>query len=310
VTSTLIDEIRSGARGAARLALNQSESQSPAQREALAEMVDILAAEARPQTHVVGLTGPPGVGKSTLGSALVAAWRQEGLRVGVLAVDPSSRLSGGALLGDRVRIIRGADEGLFMRSLAARDHLGGLSDGIFEAMVILRAGWDRVLIESVGVGQNETEIVDVVDTTVVMVQPAAGDGLQFMKSGLMEIPDIFVVNKADLGAVAQETTQELRTVLKSNHRSPLEVHLISAANNEGVPSLVDALSRRFDALMDELQDRRQRQRRHYALRRYEETHGPQAVSARGGRKHLLKHLDGLPGETTLAQRLDALDQMA
>ena len=309
MTSTLIDEIRSGARGAVRLALNQSESQSPGQRETLAEMVDILAAEARPQTHVVGLTGPPGVGKSTLASALVAAWRAQGHRVGVLAVDPSSRLSGGALLGDRVRIIRGADEGIFMRSLAARDHLGGLSDGIFEAMIILRAGWDRVLIESVGVGQSETEIADMVDTTVVMVQPAAGDGLQFMKSGLMEIPDIFVVNKSDLGTVAEDTATHLHTALKGMQRSHMDVHLISAASNQGVPALTETLSRHFDALIPQLHTRRQEQRRSYTLQRFQALHGPQAVSTRGGRRALLKHLGTLPEEYTLSQRFDALYRM-
>ena len=159
------------------------------------------AAWREPKAHVVGVTGPPGVGKSSLCAALVAAWRKAGKTVGVIAVDPSSKSSGGALLGDRVRIVHDStDEGSFVRSMAARDRLGGLADQTLAAMVVMRALFDRVLIETVGVGQSETDVAGVADTVVFCVQPGSGDSLQFMKAGIVEIPHLIVVTKADLGA--------------------------------------------------------------------------------------------------------------
>ena len=151
--------------------------------------------------HVVGLTGPPGVGKSSLCAALVAAWREAGKTVGVIAVDPSSRRSGGALLGDRVRIVPiPTTRASFVRSMAARDRLGGLADQTLAAMVLMRALFDLVLIETVGVGQSETDVAGVADTVVFCVQPGSGDSLQFMKAGIVEIPHVIAVTKADLGA--------------------------------------------------------------------------------------------------------------
>ena len=159
---------------------------------------------AQPRAHVVGVTGPPGVGKSSLCAALVAAWRKDGKTVGVIAVDPSSKASGGALLGDRVRIVHDpADDGVFVRSMAARDRLGGLADQTLAAMVVMRALFDRVLIETVGVGQSETDVAGVADTVVFCVQPGSGDSLQFMKAGIVEIPHLIVVTKADLGAAGR-----------------------------------------------------------------------------------------------------------
>ena len=149
---------------------------------------------------MIGLTGPPGVGKSTLVSAFVRAWRERGRTVGVIAVDPSSRRTRGALLGDRTRIdVDPDDQGVFVRSMAARDRLGGLADLCAAAMVLMRALYDVVLIETVGVGQSETEIAEIADTVVFAVQPGSGDSLQFMKAGIVEIPDIALVTKADLG---------------------------------------------------------------------------------------------------------------
>src|SRR5262249_36441481 len=163
-----------------------------------------------PRAHVVGITGPPGVGKSSLCAALVAAWRKGGKSVGVIAVDPSSKASGGALLGDRVRIVQGAaGEGSFVRSMAARDRLGGLADQTLAAMVVMRALFDRLLIETVGVGQSETDVAGVADTVVFCVQPGSGDSLQFMKAGIVEIPQIIVVTKADLGAAAERARTDV-----------------------------------------------------------------------------------------------------
>ena len=159
---------------------------------------------------MIGLTGPPGVGKSTLVSALVRAWRAQARTVGVIAVDPSSRRTGGALLGDRTRIdVDPEDQGVFVRSLAARERLGGLADLAAAAMVLMRAIYDIVLVETVGVGQSETEIAEIADTVVFAVQPGSGDSLQFMKAGIVEIPDVALVTKADLGAIAERAKRDL-----------------------------------------------------------------------------------------------------
>ncbi len=167
-----------------------------------------------PKAHVVGVTGSPGVGKSSLCASLVAAWRHEGRSVGVIAVDPSSRTSGGALLGDRVRIVHDAtDDGVFVRSMAARDRLGGLADQTLPAMVLMRALFDRVLIETVGVGQSETDVAGFADTVMLCVQPGSGDSLQFMKAGIVEIPHLVVVTKADLGAAAERARADVAGAL-------------------------------------------------------------------------------------------------
>lgn len=203
------------------------------------------AAWRAPAGAAVGLTGPPGVGKSTLASALVGAWRRQGESVAVLAVDPSSRRTGGALLGDRTRLaLDPEDEQLFVRSMAARDRLGGVAALCFPALVLLRALFDRVLIETVGVGQSETEIVDLADLVLLAVQPASGDSLQFLKAGIAEIPDLAVVTKADLGAVAERSARELEAALAlatPPGRSRPPVLLVSASRGQGIAALLDAL---------------------------------------------------------------------
>ena len=184
---------RGEARAVARL-ISLVEDASPALREVMA----LLAPHAG-HARVVGLTGSPGVGKSTSTSALVTAFRRRGLKVGVLAVDPSSPFSGGALLGDRVRMQEHAtDDGVFIRSMASRGHLGGLSWATPQALrVLAAAGCDVVLIETVGVGQAEVEVASRADTTVVLLAPGMGDGIQAAKAGILEVADLFVVNKAD-----------------------------------------------------------------------------------------------------------------
>src|SRR4051794_21770222 len=170
--------------------------------------------------QVVGITGSPGVGKSTSTSALVTALRAQGKRVGVLAVDPTSPFSGGALLGDRVRMQDHAtDDGVYIRSMASRGHLGGLSASAPQALRVLdAAGCDVVLVETVGVGQSEVEIAGLADTTLVLLAPGMGDGIQAAKAGILEIGDLFVVNKADREG-AQSTRRELRSVIAMSDRA-------------------------------------------------------------------------------------------
>jgi LAO/AO transport system kinase len=211
-----------------------------------AETIALLdAAWNDPRAQVIGLTGPPGVGKSTLTSALLARWRAAGLTVGVIAVDPSSRRTGGALLGDRTRLVLDPeDQGIFVRSMAARDRLGGLAALTFPAMVLMRAAYDRVLIETVGVGQSETDVTQVADTVVFCVQPASGDSLQFMKAGIVEIPHIAVVTKADLGMPAIRARADLAGALSLAEDVTgwsVPVVLVSSTAGDGMDKLMTAL---------------------------------------------------------------------
>ncbi|MCI4665239.1 MAG: methylmalonyl Co-A mutase-associated GTPase MeaB [Neomegalonema sp.] len=179
----------------------------------------------------IGLTGPPGVGKSSLIDALIRSERAAGRRVAVIAVDPSSRKTGGALLGDRTRMSADPeDDGVFIRSLAARDRLGGLSDLAFPSMLLAATAYDLVLVETVGVGQSETEIAGLADATACCLQPGSGDALQFMKAGVMETPDLLLVTKADLGAPARRTAADAAAALSltaAGQAAP-EVMLVAA----------------------------------------------------------------------------------
>jgi LAO/AO transport system kinase len=211
-----------------------------------------VAARLAPYTgraHVVGLTGPPGVGKSTSTSALVTALRRRGRRVGVIAVDPSSPFSGGALLGDRVRMGEHAtDEGVFIRSMASRGHLGGLAWSTPQALRVLdAAGCDVVLVETVGVGQSEVEVVALADTTVVLLAPGMGDGVQAAKAGILEVADILAVNKADRDG-ARRTVRDLEYAIAMSeggreHGTGWTRPVVStvAVRGEGVDDLVAAL---------------------------------------------------------------------
>ncbi len=195
-------------RALARL-ISLVENGSPRLREVMK-----LVASYPGHARVIGLTGAPGVGKSTITGALVRAYRRQGLRVGVLAVDPTSPFTGGALLGDRVRMQDHAtDAGVFIRSMATRGHLGGLSWAVPQAVRVLDAsGFDLIMIETVGVGQAEVEIASLADSTLVIVAPGMGDSVQAAKAGILEIADIFVVNKGDRPG-AQEAIRDLRTVV-------------------------------------------------------------------------------------------------
>lgn len=204
--------------------------------------------------HVIGLTGSPGVGKSTTTAALISAFRQAGRRVAVLAVDPSSPFSGGALLGDRIRMEEHAtDPDVFLRSIASRGHLGGLSSATPQALRVLdAAGFDVVLVETVGVGQSEVEVAARADTTVVIVAPGMGDGVQAAKAGILEIGDVFVVNKADRDG-ADDTVRELRHMIQLGNRERsvdwrTPVVRAVASRGDGIPELVDSLAAHRDWL--------------------------------------------------------------
>ncbi|MPQ99962.1 methylmalonyl Co-A mutase-associated GTPase MeaB [Modestobacter sp. I12A-02628] len=235
----LVRGARSGdPRSVARL-ISLVEDASPLLRE--------VAAALTPHTggaQVVGVTGPPGVGKSTTTTALVAGFRAAGRRVGVLAVDPSSPFSGGALLGDRVRMGDHAlDDGVYIRSMASRGHLGGLAWSTPQALRVLdAAGCDVVLVETVGVGQSELEVASLADTTLVLLAPGMGDGVQAAKAGILEVADVLVVNKADREG-ADRTVRELRAMLTLGHeqdgwRPPVCRTVASRESDTGVPELL------------------------------------------------------------------------
>jgi len=210
----LVAQARDGnARAVARL-ISLVEDTSPRLRE--------VAAALAPHTGhaaVLGLTGPPGVGKSTSTAALIAAFREQGKRIGVLAIDPSSPFSGGALLGDRIRMQDHAtDPDVFIRSMATRGRLGGLAAATPQALRVLdAAGFDVVLVETVGVGQSEVDIVALADTTLVLLAPGMGDGIQAAKAGILEVADVFVVNKADRDGAAR-TVRDLKHMISLGRR--------------------------------------------------------------------------------------------
>ena len=237
------------ARGKAGLARALAQVEAAAGSEDVARLLD--EAEARAGGHVIGLTGPPGVGKSTLTDALIGTFRTQGRTIGVIAVDPSSRVSGGALLGDRTRMRRNpSDEGVFVRSMAARNRLGGLADLTYPSAVLMRALMDVVIIETVGVGQSETAIAEVADTVVLCAQPGSGDAIQYMKAGIMEIPDIVVVTKSDMGDTARRTAADLRGALAlaaGERGAAPPVVSLSATHGEGLDRLAGLLSARAGA---------------------------------------------------------------
>ncbi|MFN8097846.1 MAG: methylmalonyl Co-A mutase-associated GTPase MeaB [Dermatophilaceae bacterium] len=216
--------------------------------------------------HVIGITGAPGVGKSTTTNALVAAFRADGRRVAVLAVDPSSPFTGGALLGDRIRMgDHATDPGVYIRSMAARGQLGGLAATTPAVIRVLDAvGFGVILVETVGVGQSEVDIAAGADTTLVLLAPGMGDGIQAAKAGILEIGDVLAVNKADRPG-AHETIREVRSMLRLGARMPYAwrppVLAVSAATGAGVADLVDALvAHRAHAASDGTLDARRQAR--------------------------------------------------
>jgi GTPase len=294
--SELVEQAREGRPRAVARLISLVEGASPQLREVMAALAPRCG-----NAYVVGLTGSPGVGKSTSTSALVTAYRRAGKRVGILAVDPSSPFSGGALLGDRVRMGEHAsDPGVYIRSMATRGHLGGLAWAAPQAIRVLdAAGCDVVLVETVGVGQSEVEIAAQADTSVVLLAPGMGDGIQAAKAGILEIGDVYVVNKADRDG-ADATVRELNHMLALGEaRSPGDwrppIVKTVASRSEGIGELMEALEKHH-AWMEEhgvLAERRTRR-----AAREIETIAVTALRERMGELHGGKRLDALAEKVT------------
>jgi len=295
--------LRARDRTAAPAALNLLET-----RTARDEAARLVKAAGDGAGHIVGVTGPPGVGKSTLLSALLKHWRSTKRSVAILAVDPSSKRSGGALLGDRARIEHDPhDRDVFIRSMAAGERLGGLAPATRAAAQALASAFDVVVIETVGVGQSETDVAEAADTVVVVVQPGSGDALQFLKAGIMEVPDVLAVTKADLGAPARRAEQDLKAALKALGAASVPVLAVRA-----IPPAtgIERLSQAIDAHRAQLDlaAKRTRARRLGALADFVHEHGERGLRTLGGRRAALKLLQQQdPGldEPELLQRLSA-----
>ena len=253
----LAERLMAGETRALARAIRMVEDRDPGSAELLRQV-----RERAGRARVVGVTGPPGSGKSTLCDQIIERWRAGGHLVGVIAVDPSSPFTGGAILGDRVRMVRHTlDSGVFIRSMAARGHLGGLAAAAREAIRLLDAsGRDRCLLETVGVGQSELEVMETADTTIVVTTPATGDAVQIIKAGILEIADIFVVNKADLPG-ASKVVRDLKELVRHGKLragwSPPVITTV-AETGEGVDDLVAAIDHHGDtiAASGELERRR------------------------------------------------------
>jgi LAO/AO transport system kinase len=294
--STPLEALRSGGKRAMAVALARLEA-AAGEQQTLA-LLDAAYAGAR--AHVVGLTGPPGVGKSTLLSGLIQAYRQRGRTVGAITVDPASSKSGGALLGDRARIETAPqDQGVFVRSMAARGRLGGLAALTPAAVVLMRATYDQVIVETVGVGQSETEVAALSDTVVFCVQPGSGDSLQYMKAGIAEIPDVVVVTKADLGTAARKAKSDVAAALQlaaAEDGWTVPVQLVSGLERKGIEALIDTLDdhARFLGAEGRLEKKRSAQAEAWLRDALREEFG------RYGLAHAARWLDGLampPGQS-------------
>ena len=247
VTSNLIAEFRRGSTAALARMISMVENGEPASERILAEVQFGVGAAYR-----IGITGAPGVGKSTLTGRVIQEYRRRGMTIGCVVVDPTSRLSGGALLGDRIRMAKVAtDEGVFIRSMATRGALGGLASATRQVCDVLDGfGFDRIIVETVGVGQSDLTVTEVTDTTVLLLVPESGDSVQVLKAGILEVADLFVVNKADRSG-ADYLAKELRGLAEIREaaaspprpgggRNPQVLKTV-ATENTGVVELVDAL---------------------------------------------------------------------
>ncbi len=305
--------VRTGDRAAIARALNLLDDHRPGAREQARALLDHLLSDGPQQAaHLIGLTGPPGVGKSTLTAALISVWRERNLTVGIIAVDPSSPISGGALLGDRLRMNSACnDDGVFIRSLSNRGQFGGLSSEVWPMSLVMLCCFDIVLVETVGVGQREIDVATSCDTTCFVAQPGAGDSIQFLKAGILEVPHILVVNKSDMGEEASRTLTELRGALGGQHPDgnwPVPVVATSALHGEGLQELADTLQAHFEHLNSDgqLQQRRNSNQAHWLLRRVEDNFGRNGVERLGGAAQFLREFGSSIGNPL--RQLDTCQQ--
>jgi LAO/AO transport system kinase len=300
-------------------ALNMIENKLPQVERQVTELLALLASAPRVEAgQRVGLTGPPGVGKSSLVALLALELRARGKSVGVVAVDPSSVHSGGALLGDRARMAFDPnDNGLFVRSLATQGALGGLAHPTHAAVEVLAAAYDLVLIETVGVGQSEVAVRHVADSVVLVVQPGSGDVLQFLKAGVMEIPDLLVVNKSDHGPSATRAASDLKSALSTLRQvgaaeGGLQVLLTSARDRQGIGELADALiAHRLQLGASGVLARREQGRMAWALDWLARRVGSLGIEALGGLPALRATLEEATarGEPTLRAAQQLVDRL-
>ncbi len=298
---SLIDGVSGGDTRAVARAITLVENRDPVAYELVRELYPRTGNAA-----VVGFTGPPGVGKSSLIACVVALLRGDGLRVGVVSVDPSSPFSRGALLGDRIRLAdHFLDEGVFIRSMSTRGHLGGVSEATLQALLVLdAAGMDVLLLETVGVGQSEVEVASLADTVLLVLQPGSGDSIQALKAGVMEIPDVIVINKSDHPA-ARTMRSEIRAVLALDADTSRRVPIVEteAFRSEGIAELWQAVT-----------EHRQHLEKHGGLearRREAIEHEIVSVAVSQARRRLWKALENDPELRRLldevhARRLDPL----
>ncbi len=285
--------VTNGEKSAIARVLNLLEEKSASCFERNKELIDELSRNAKPERHIIGITGPPGAGKSTLVSRLVKEYRSRGKTVGVIAVDPSSRRSGGALLGDRARIAYDPrDRGVFIRSMAAGSHVGGLARRTRHCLTVFEAVYDIVIIETVGVGQSETEVGQIADTVAFIAQPGSGDVLQFIKAGIMEIPHVIVVNKADQKALAVKAHNDL--MIAKAYSPPalegweLEIVMASALEGWGQKELVDILEGHLEFLYARgiLEELRRQHRVEWINILFRERFGSFGLEVLGGEEHV------------------------
>jgi len=293
-------------------ALNLLDDRRPAARQCAAAFLDALPTDKLDTGgHLIGITGPPGAGKSSLTASLIQVWRRRGLKVAILAVDPSSPITGGALLGDRLRMhASGADREVFIRSLACRGEFGGLSAEVWPMSLAMLAAFDIVLVETVGVGQKEIDVSKMTDTTCFVAQPASGDSIQFLKAGIMEVPHVIVVNKEDIGMAARKTLSELKNTLRRQMDPEgwqVPALSASAALGSGIEKLADALDSHRQWLLGQGQftARRQRCQAEWLVKHLREEFGRYGIGLLGGEEALFTALANSPRRSPIAE-YDAL----